>query len=70
MLISSIPGWSTYVDGVVSTKVPQKRLSGPESRVLGHKVAESMPEQVRIGVGRDARKGHVLEASLHGLRRA
>jgi hypothetical protein len=32
--------------------VPQKRLSGPQTRVLGYVVAEGMPEQVRMDVSR------------------
>jgi hypothetical protein len=51
--------------------VPQKRLSGPQTRVLGYVVAEGMPEQVRMDMSRYPRSlGHVLDGAPDGLRRA
>jgi hypothetical protein len=55
----------------VNGGVSEKRLSGPQARVLGYVVAEGMPEQVRMDVGRDARsEGYVLDCSPDCLRRA
>jgi hypothetical protein len=60
-------GRGRRIDGGVS----EKRLRGPQARVLGYVVAERMPEQVRMDVGRYARsQGYVLDCAPDRLRRA